>query len=77
MKDLPTRNVPDSVADGLAQLAREHGMSAEAFRRKLFADVVAEQGYRALSTDPEYQDYHEARSGDRARRAEHRDRKAT
>lgn len=72
MKDLPTRNVPDTVADGLAEMAREQGMSAEAFRRKLFADIVAERAYRQLANDPEYREYHEARRASRARRAARR-----
>lgn len=74
MKDLPTRNVPDTIAEGLAALAREHGMSAEAFRRKLFTDVVAEHAYRELAADPEWREYENARRAGRAARAERADR---
>src|SRR5690625_5249702 len=73
MKDLTTRNVPDTVADGLAEIAREEGMSAEAYRRKMFADAVAEHGYRQLAEDAEYREYQATLRPNRSRRAERRD----
>jgi hypothetical protein len=36
-------------------------------------DTVAEHGYRMLAADPDYQEYHQTRKADRARRAELRE----
>jgi hypothetical protein len=66
-------HVTDAEKVAFTEIASQGGLTAAAMIRRFVRDTVAEHGYRMLAADPDYQEYHQTRKADRARRAELRE----